>query len=117
VLVTVLPIAPVPVQAVASSHRRLALVCVTRDDGRDATPAGLLRSVYGLTKAEAEIASRVAAGADAREIAEQLQVSRATVRNQITAAMQKMDVHRQAEMVAKISSLAPKLKLGRNGTG
>jgi DNA-binding CsgD family transcriptional regulator len=111
VTVTVLPLTYATHAALSSLRQRLALVCITRAGDNTPPPASLLRSLYGLTKSEAEIACRLAGGADATEIADQTQVSRTTVRNQINAAMGKMDVHRQAELVAKAAAVGPRLKL------
>ena len=71
-----------------------------------------LKACFGLTEAEARLAVRLASGADLSEAAEGLKISKATARNQLAAAMRKMDVNRQAELVARVARLAPRSRLG-----
>jgi len=65
----------------------------------------LLASLFGLTAAEARLASRIAAGAALDDIAVQLGISRETARNQLKAVFAKTETHRQAELVALLSQL------------
>jgi DNA-binding CsgD family transcriptional regulator len=76
-----------------------------------AQPETLLRSLYGLTRAEAALARRIAAGESVRDVAGGNGVAKSTVRNQLQAAMQKLNVHRQAELVAVVVSLTPRMAL------
>jgi len=62
-----------------------------------------LSAAFSLTTAEAKVASMVAAGSSPEEIANELQISRETVRNQIKAIFAKTGTHRQSEFVALIS--------------
>jgi DNA-binding CsgD family transcriptional regulator len=99
---------------VLPSHRRdadeplsqpMALVLII-DPEREPEPAAtLLRRLYRLTKAEAEIALRVAHGADLKQISEELSVSLPTIRTHLQHVFDKTDTHRQAELVRLLFSL------------
>lgn len=84
---------------------------IIREVSHRGVPAHLLRTLFGLTAAESEIANAVALGMSAGHAAQALGISRTTARNQLSAAMTKMGVHRQAELVAKIAALTPRLRL------
>lgn len=62
----------------------------------------LLRRMFGLTRAEAEVALALAAGEAPEIIADARKVSVATVRTQLKSIYSKMGVHRQAELVAAV---------------
>jgi DNA-binding CsgD family transcriptional regulator len=106
--VTVLPLRPSgdPGLLAATS---LALVIIHGAQTL-ATPAQVLRSLYGLTKAEAEVVLRVANGLSPSEIAVALKVSKVTVRNQLAAAMGKLGVRSQAQVAALVASHSPRLR-------
>lgn len=87
---------------IAGSHR-LALF-IKRQQGGGA-PAAALRELYGLTRAEAELASAMADGQSVGELAEARAVSVHTVRAQLKAVLQKLGVRRQAEVVQIVGSL------------
>lgn len=89
---------------------RLALVQVCSSTSSP-LPADLLRSLYNLTRAEALVVQRVAAGDSIKEIADANENSQSTVRNQLQAAMQKLGVHRQAELVGFLAGLTPRLSI------
>ncbi|MGH6681697.1 MAG: helix-turn-helix transcriptional regulator [Bradyrhizobium sp.] len=65
----------------------------------------ILSEAFSLTPAEAKVASMVAAGWSPEEIADALQVSRETVRNQIKAIFCKTGTHRQSELAALVSRI------------
>ncbi|WP_085315756.1 helix-turn-helix transcriptional regulator [Derxia lacustris] len=65
----------------------------------------VVAETFGLTPAEARIAVGLAAGSSVEEIAAERCVSLATVRSQLAAAMHKMGVHRQPELVARLAAL------------
>ena len=88
---------------------------VVREAGVTATPMHLLREFYGLTAAEGAVVQRIATGESPKEIGLATGVSFTTVRNQLAAAMAKMDVHRQAELVAVLADLTPRLTVDRQG--
>lgn len=110
--VIVLPLRPPPGNIALAAAQPRALLVIRRDDSRNVPPKQLLQTLYGLTPAEAEVAMHLVRGATPQEAADNLGISRTTARNQIAAAMTKLGVHRQAELVAAVSRLAPVFKLG-----
>ncbi|MDO9384351.1 MAG: helix-turn-helix transcriptional regulator [Hyphomicrobiaceae bacterium] len=108
--VIVLPLPSGAPGAPGAAGRRLALVQIGRRE--PVVPSSeLLRSLYNLTRAEAGVVQRVAAGEAIKDIAEANDTSQSTVRNQLQSAMQKLGVHRQAELVGVLAGLTPRLSL------
>lgn len=91
----------------------LALVMIeATTPTRTVVAAEHLRAMFGLTKAEAAVVQKLAAGLNVAETATSLRVTRTTVRNQLAAAKAKAGVRRQAELVAALVSLTPGFDLG-----
>jgi DNA-binding CsgD family transcriptional regulator len=65
----------------------------------------LLMNLFGLTPAEARLASAVAGGIDPARAAEEIGISRVTARNQLRAIFAKTGTHRQSELVALLSRI------------
>lgn len=63
----------------------------------------LLQAAYGLTAAEAQIAACLSHGESPESIALARQVSAGTIRTQLRAIYQKMDVSRQLELAARLA--------------
>ncbi|OBF17846.1 helix-turn-helix transcriptional regulator [Mycobacterium sp. ACS4331] len=82
-----------------------ALVIIVDPEQQIDPPAALLRRLYGLTHAEAEVAVRVLRGDGLKPIAEELSVSLATVKSQLQRVFEKTDTHRQAELVRLLLSI------------
>lgn len=82
-----------------------AMVLATPVVARPVLPADLLVSLFDLTPAEARVAHKIAAGATVETIAETLGVSRETVRSQLKAALAKVGLTRQAELVGLLASI------------
>jgi DNA-binding CsgD family transcriptional regulator len=83
-----------------------ALILV-RDLDETAVPLEAhLRSVFGLTKAEARIALEVATGEGLKPVAERLGISMNTAHTQLRAVFEKTGTSRQAELVRVLSRLA-----------
>jgi DNA-binding CsgD family transcriptional regulator len=57
-------------------------------------------NLFGLTPAEARLASIVGGGVDPARAAEEIGISRVTARNQLRAIFAKTGTHRQSELVA-----------------
>jgi DNA-binding CsgD family transcriptional regulator len=76
---------------------RLALVVVLDAIGRDARPAASSGgpALSGLTPRQWEVVSRLARGHQVAAIAAEMQLSRSTVRNHLSAAFRKLGVHSQ----------------------
>jgi DNA-binding CsgD family transcriptional regulator len=65
----------------------------------------LLSKAFGLTPAEARLASIIAEGLNPERAAEELGISKGTARNQLKAIFAKTATHRQAELAALLSRL------------
>ncbi len=65
----------------------------------------LLAGTFGLSPAEARLASILAVGMDLRTAAEELGVARDTARNQLKAVFAKTGAHRQSELVELLTKL------------
>jgi DNA-binding CsgD family transcriptional regulator len=74
-------------------------------------PHNLLRRLFGLTLSESEVANAVISGLKLASAARQLGISPTTARNQMSSVMGKVGVHRQAELVARLVAILPRLKL------
>jgi DNA-binding CsgD family transcriptional regulator len=72
---------------------------------RERPKAALFAAVFGLTPAEARLASIIAKGHDPARAAEELGIARVTARNQLRAIFAKTGTHRQSELVALLSLL------------
>jgi DNA-binding CsgD family transcriptional regulator/PAS domain-containing protein len=88
-----------------------AIIAIVDPDVRPRPPEATLRFCFGLTSAEAKVAKAVAAGEMLETVADELEISYATARNQLKAVFQKTGVHRQAELVTLLARLssAPQL--------
>lgn len=96
-----------PLHRLDEPDRRRALL-VLADPGHEPEPGtDLLQRLYQLTRTEADIALRVAHGADPKQIAEDLSVSIATVRTHLHRVFDKTDTHRQVELVRLLLTLHP----------
>lgn len=84
-----------------------ALVLMLIDpDERPAPSGAVLRQVYGMTKAEARLATRLIGGASLQDVANRTGVTVGTVRCQMKALFAKTGTHRQADLVALLTRLA-----------
>jgi DNA-binding CsgD family transcriptional regulator/PAS domain-containing protein len=82
-----------------------ALLLLTELAPKPAPSIDLLIKAYGLSPAEARLASRVASGISLEDIADELAIALATVRTQIKAVFAKTGTHRQGELVALLARL------------
>ena len=83
----------------------LALIVDPEDELEPASD--LLRRLFNLTEAEAEVALHMVRGADLKQVAEDLSVSLATVRTHLHHVFDKTQTHRQAELVRLLLALCP----------
>jgi DNA-binding CsgD family transcriptional regulator len=104
-VVHVLPLHHTAPDEISSEAR--ALVLIIDPDQEPEPAAALLRHLYGLTIAEADIALHIARGANLTEISDQLSVSITTVRKHLQHVYDKTDTHRQAELVRLLLTLRP----------
>lgn len=100
----VIEVVPIDPATDVGSPRR-AMVVVVDPEGESATPAELLRSLYGLTASETDIALMVLHGGGVKAIAEGLSVSQATVKTHLQHVFDKTGTHRQADLVGLLLGL------------
>jgi DNA-binding CsgD family transcriptional regulator len=96
---------PIPGAARAPFLGARALFTLTAIAPRQGPPATLLAGAFGLTPAEARLASIIAQGHSPERAAEELRISRATARNHLKAIFAKTATRRQGELVALLSRL------------
>lgn len=83
-----------------------AIVLLTNVDAAPPPPSeALLRDAFGLSRAEARLAAKLAAGATLEDCAKAWNLSLNTVRNQLSSAFSKTGVRRQADFVTLIAKL------------
>ena len=86
-------------------ERRRGAMLILHESGRVALPSlEQLKSLYGLTQAEARLALKLCAGNTPTECAKNMDVSITTIRTQLRALMEKTGSHRQAELLTKLLS-------------
>ncbi|WP_404404983.1 helix-turn-helix transcriptional regulator [Pelagibacterium halotolerans] len=88
-----------------SSDRRLALIIQDSAEALRLTHDALWR-IFGLTSAEAELASSLLNGRTIGEYAAERAISKQTLRNQLASIMKKTDTSRQSQLVALLTRLA-----------
>jgi DNA-binding CsgD family transcriptional regulator len=103
------PVLAYPVRLAAVSAEALsacqALLVLVDPDARPRPPEAALRSGFGLTAAEAKLAMHLAAGEALGDAADALGIAKETARAQLKAIFAKLDLHRQAELVALMARL------------
>lgn len=101
----VLDVMPFPSRSLDFFGRARVFVVVRGPRGVDTRKAAMLRTLYGLSPAETEIALLLARGKTTEAIAHEREVGVSTVRTQIKSLLVKLRVARQAELVVKLSEL------------
>jgi DNA-binding CsgD family transcriptional regulator len=92
-------------------QRAKAILMIVDPDEHQEPAIPMLRQAFGLSPAEARLASEIGNGRDLKEIAVSHGVSEGTLRAQLKAIFAKTDTHRQAELVALISRMiSPSLR-------
>jgi DNA-binding CsgD family transcriptional regulator len=102
VIVRVLPVHGAARTPFLGARVILTLIPLEPHPGPD---AATLVKAFGLTSAEVRVASIIARGLSPEQAAEELGVTRVTVRNQVKSIFGKTDTHRQSELVALLSRL------------
>jgi DNA-binding CsgD family transcriptional regulator len=82
-----------------------ALLTFSSIEPKPRPTAALLSKAFGLTPAEAKLASILTEGVNPEQAAEELGISRSTARNQLKAIFAKTSTHRQSELVALLSRI------------
>ena len=70
-------------------------------------PKMLIRQLFGLTNAEADVALRLVRGDGLKPISADLALSMATVKTHLHHIFDKTDTHRQAELVRLLLAIIP----------
>ncbi|MBI5275501.1 MAG: helix-turn-helix transcriptional regulator [Burkholderiales bacterium] len=94
----------------ASWQRPLVVIMASRNGSSGRQVDAVLAGLFGLTAAEARVASSVAHGLSPAEIAERYGVAVQTVRKQLKAIYSKMGVRRQSELsslLARLNTILP----------
>ncbi len=96
-----------PVDGAARSPFLHARALLLLDEiGRPGRPDWqVLAAAFGLTRAEARLAARLATGVSLESSRIALRIAKETARSQLKSIFQKTDVHRQAELVVLLNSL------------
>lgn len=84
-----------------------ALLCVIDPAAKVRPATELVRRIFGMTRAEAEVAVRVVNGDGLKPISEDLNLSVATVKTHLQHVFDKTATHRQAELVRLLLSVVP----------
>jgi len=82
-----------------SLFRPAVCVVITDPDRQDPLPAQRLEAAFGLTQAEARLATLLAAGEDLRGAAEKLKITYGTARTRLVQIFQKTGTRRQGELI------------------
>lgn len=93
-----------PLDATLGFSSRCTLLIIS-EQRSTSTLFEILQIKHGLTEAEAEVSLLLVEGLTSREISDRRQSSIHTVRHQIKAAMAKLEVHRQVELVRTLNSM------------
>jgi DNA-binding CsgD family transcriptional regulator len=101
-IVEALPVAGLAADAFGRAH---AVLVITDIERRPPVPTDVLRSVFGLTPAEARLACRLAAGASLDDVADALGIAKNTARIHLRAIFAKTSTGRQGELVALLARL------------
>lgn len=100
---------PGPMPDVFSSARMILFL--TTPGNSDMVEENDLQALFGLSKAEAQIAAFLAHGLEPQQIAERRKVSVGTIRVQMKHIFQKVQVHRQAELIKIIAELRAPMEM------
>jgi DNA-binding CsgD family transcriptional regulator len=90
-----------------TSEDRRALVIIIDPEQETEPPKMLLRRLFGLTNAEAEVALRVVRGDGLKPISAHLELTMATIKTHLQHIFDKTDTHRQAELVRLLLAVIP----------
>jgi len=101
----VIRVLPVPGAASSPFGGARVLLTLTAIEPKPGPDASVISDVFGLTRAESDIAALVAQGRSLAAIADTRGIARVTVRNQLRTIFAKTRTHRQSELVALLSRL------------
>ena len=84
-----------------------ALLIVVDPDAEREPPKNVVRRIFSLTNAEADVALRISRGQNVAAIADELSLTVATIKTHLQHVYDKTDTHRQAELVRLLLALMP----------
>ncbi len=87
--------------------RGQALLIVINPDDLPSPPTTLVRKVFGMTPAEAEVAVRLTNGDGIKPISEELHLSTATIKTHLQHVFDKTRTHRQTELIRLLLAVLP----------
>lgn len=92
------------IQALPASEEgcKLILVSISRPDVSGQIPASAIKTLFGLTEAEARLTSALVAGITVEQYAQQKGGAVGTVRYQLNQVLFKTGAHRQADLVRRV---------------
>jgi DNA-binding CsgD family transcriptional regulator len=103
-------VSPLSRGAFAMTKLRPAACIVIADPEKSGTlPSDRLRALYGLTPAEARLATRLATGEDLRAASASLGIGYATARTQLSGIFRKTETSRQGELIMLLLKTVPLL--------
>jgi DNA-binding CsgD family transcriptional regulator len=104
-LVVPVPLPPPAFPLWELSKTARVLVLVVDSSTQNPSAASTLRTGFGLTTAEARVATLVGSGLSGPQAAQVLRISPATVKTHLARCFEKMSIHSQVELARMLSSL------------
>ena len=93
-------VAPITRQyPVLTVWRPAVCIVITDPEGQKPLPTERIQSAFGLTEAEARLASLLAGGVELRAAAEELKITYGTARGRLAEIFQKTETRRQGELI------------------
>jgi DNA-binding CsgD family transcriptional regulator len=90
-----------------SVMRPAVCVVVSDPDAEGIVPSDCLQAVFGLTRAEAHLAARLADGEDLKTAADHLGITYGTARTRLAEIFQKTETRRQGELIRLLLTTIP----------
>jgi DNA-binding CsgD family transcriptional regulator len=84
--------------------RPIAWVVVSDPETEPSLPSAQLRAAFGLTEAEARLASLIGAGEALRSAADKLGITYGTARARLAAIFEKTQTHRQGQLIKVLTA-------------
>lgn len=99
-------VAPVQLGDASAASSRVAAIFIRDLEVRQSVPPEVLGKLFGLTPAEARVVVELVKGKRPQEVADDLNVSLNTVRNQLKQIFSKTNTGRQSELISLVLSSA-----------
>lgn len=99
-------VAPVQLGEASEGDSRVAAIFIRDLEVRQSVPPEVLATLFGLTPAEARVVVELVKGKRPQEVADELNVSLNTVRNQLKQIFSKTNTGRQSELISLVLSSA-----------